>query len=340
MKKGKVISLKKALVILTALVSTLAITTACSKTQTKKYSEYVTNENGEYVTNEKGEIETTILDSDDVSVEYVTDNAGKKTIDENGEYVTVLHIKKNQTVVDENGNVIKTKVDVANTTAYLDDSEVGQTSAVPETTVKVEGTTKTSERLFETKVMPIFKSGKFTMKMSFTGNLSGTGNVAMPMVVAYDLTNNRFYMETKMAAIKLKCIAMNNKMYLVMPSLLSYSEQEYSEEEGDLSDMMGQLSDDFSNTKENYVKTSNVTFNKKECVCEEYKKDGIVYKYIFQKSDDKFVRMEVSDSETGETTIINIDSLSAGADESYFKIPKGYKKLNMDDLANSLGKMG
>lgn len=328
--------MKRAIVILTAVVTVLAIMTSCGKKKVQ-YSEYMTDANGEYVTDKDGNIETTILDEKDVSVEYVTDKDGKKTIDENGEYVTVLHILKDVTVTDKDGKTITSKQDVANTTVGIDDSEEGQTSVVPETTVPVGSTTKTSDRLFETKVLPILKSGVFTMKMTFTGDLDGTGSVAMPAVLAYDTPNSRFYMETSMSLVKMKCIVKDGKMYLVMPSLRSYSVNDYSDEDGDMGEIMKEMTEGLSSTNAAYVRTTETKYKNVACICEEYKEDNITYRYFFQKSDQKFVRMEVIDGDTGESTIILVDTLVAGVQDSYFQIPSGYKEMDLEALASALG---
>lgn len=327
--------MKKAIIILTALAVVLGIFTSCGKKKAQ-YSEYVTDANGEYVTDKDGNIETTILDEKDVSVEYVTDKDGKKTINEDGEYVTLLHVLHDVTVTDKDGNVATSKQAVANTTMSIDDEE-GQTSVEPETTVSVGSTTKTSERLFETKVLPVLKSGVFTMKMTFNGNLDGTGNVAMPAVIAYDTPNSRFYMETSMGLVKIKCIVKDNKMYLIMPSMKSYSETDYSEDGGDMSEAMNEITDSLSSSSAKYVKTTTVKYKNVECVCEEYKDGDVTYKYFFQKSDSKFVRMELIDNASGTSNIVNIDTFVAGVQDSYFKIPSGYKKMDLEALAAALG---
>lgn len=335
--------MKKAIIILTALAVVLGIFTSCAKKKTQ-YSEYVTNENGEYVTDSEGNKQTTIIDAENVSVEYVTDKDGKKTIDENGEYVTVLHVMRDETVTDSNGKVVTqedgkaatSKQSAVNTTLGIGDEE-GQTSVAPETTIPEGKTTKTSERLFDTKVLPVLKSGVFTMKMTFTGNLDGSGSVAMPAVLACDTPNNRLYMETSMGAMKLKCIVKDNKMYIVMPSLRAYSVSDYSDEDGDMGEAMKEITDSLASSSASYVKTTETTYNKVKCICEEYKEGSITYRYFFQKSDQKFVRMEAIDGESGQSTIMNIQAFSAGVQNSYFQVPAGYKQMDLEAIANAIG---
>lgn len=335
--------MKRALILLTTIVCIIAIFTACGKKKVQ-YSEYVTDANGEYVTDKDGNKETTIIDEKNVSVEYVTDKDGKKTIDENGEYVTVLHINRDVTVTDKdgktvtekNGKAVTSKQETAETTVGIGDVE-GQTSVQPETTVAAGKTTKTSEHLFETKVMPILKSGTFTMKMTFTGDLEGTGNVAMPAVIAYDTPNNRFYMETSMGITKLQCIVKNNKMYLLMPTLKSYSETDYSDADGEMGEAMKEITNNLSSSAATYSNTTKVKYKGVDCICEEYKDGSATYRYFFRSSDKQLVRMEVIDGESGQNTIINIDYFAAGAQDSYFNIPKGYRKMDLESIANALG---
>lgn len=322
--------------ILTSLVCVLAVTAACGKKQSTQYSEYVTDDKGQYVTDKQGNIETTILDSKNVSVEYVTDDKGKKQIDEKGEYVTVVHVVKDVTVTDKNGKTLTSKQDTANTTASIGD-EQGQTNAATQTTAKQGKTTKTGERLFENKVLPILKSGRFTMKMTYTGNMEGSGNVSMPVVIAYNTPQNKFFMETKMGVTKLQCIIKNSKMYLIIPSMKSYSETDYGDGDGDMAEALKGITDEISSSSAKYVKTTNTKVNNVECICEEYKDETALYRYFFAKSDKKFIRMELIDSESGQSTIIIVDSLTAGADDSYFEIPKGYKEIDLESLAGSLG---
>ncbi|MBQ7580947.1 MAG: hypothetical protein IJU39_06550 [Clostridia bacterium] len=327
--------MKKAIIILTAVFTALAVLTSCGKNKAQ-YTEYVTDANGEYVTDKDGNIETTVIDDENVSVEYVTDKDGKKTIDENGEYVTVLHMLRDVTVTDANGKVVTSKQEVANTTASIDDME-SYTSVEAETTVSVGEATKTSERLFETKVLSILKSGVFTMKMTFTGNLEGTGNVAMPAVLAYDTPNNRFYMETSLGVIKLKCIVKDGKMYLVMPSIKSYSVSDYTDEDGEMGDMMKEMTESISSSNAKYVCTTETKYNNVDCICEEYKEDNLTYRYFFQKNDQKFVRMELIDGDSGETTVVNIDTLVPGILDSYYQVPSGYQQIDLETIASALG---
>ncbi|MBQ6624293.1 MAG: hypothetical protein IIX39_00540 [Clostridia bacterium] len=326
--------MKKVILSLTALACVFATVTACSKSDNEKYAEYVTDENGAYVTDANGELQTTILDSEEVSVEYITDDSGKKTIDDNGDYKTVVH----HIVTDENG---QTK-DIANTTLSVDDvtDSIGTEdiiNATTETTVQIEKTTQTSARLYEKKVLPIIKSGKFTMKFSVSSNFEGVGNMVVPVVVACDDTNNRFFFETRFSAIKMQYILKNDKMYMVFPSMRSYTETEYGSEGDDISQMIKDITNGMASTKSEFIGTSKAKYKGVECVCEEYKEDNLVYRYFFRKSDSKFIRLEMIDTQTKESTVINFDSLSAGVAESYFNIPKSYKKVDMDSLADSLG---
>ncbi len=69
--------MKKVILSLMALACVFATVTACSKSDNTKYAEYVTDENGAYVTDANGELQTTILDSEEVSVEFITYDSGK-----------------------------------------------------------------------------------------------------------------------------------------------------------------------------------------------------------------------------------------------------------------------
>lgn len=327
--------MKKVILSLTALACVFATVTACSKNNNTKYAEYVTDENGAYVTDENGEIQTTILDSEEVSVEYITDENGKKTIDDNGEYVTVVH----HIVTDEKG---QTK-DVAQTTLSVDDgtdstSSEGGTEATTETTVQIEKTTQTSARLYEKKVLPIIKSGRYTMKFSVSSNFEGFGGMVVPIVVACDDDNGRFFFETKFSGIKIQYIEKNSKVYMVIPSMKSYTEIDKGSSDEDLtSETIKEIVNAMASGKSVFVGTSTAKYNGVECICEEYEEEKVVCRYFFRKSDGQLLRMEMTDIDTKESTVINFSALSVGVAESYFNIPSTYKKIDIDNLAQSVG---
>lgn len=335
------ISLKKTILIVTALVIVLSLVSACGNGGGKKYAEYVTNEKGEYVTNEKGEKETTYLSEEDVSIEYITNEDGKKTIDEKGEYVTVVHVLRDEVVTDKDGNKVTVRKDTAKTTMGMDEKETGViggdsgNTVVTQTTVKQGSVTSTKDRIFDKKYKPIFASGRFTIKTTFAGSVDGQ-DVSLPLIFAFD-GSDKVFIETKYSATRMQFIFKNNKMYMVFPGLKSYCESDLTAEGEDMSGALKEIAGTISNVDAKYVRTTNAKVDGVDCICEEYALDGTSYKYYFTKSGEKLVRIEVIDNASKESQIIIVNDLSADVSDSYFVINSSYKKIDPEKLGSLFG---
>lgn len=324
--------MKKALLVLTALAVVLSAVTACGKGEEKSYAEYVTDEKGAYVTEADGNIVTTMLDADDVSVEYITDENGKKTLDDEGEYVTILHFFNNVTATDAKGNVVEKVEEIVKTTIGIGDDTI-ETSVTPETTAPKGETTSTQERIYETKYLPLFASGRFALKMTATVG-EGKDSMSMPLVIATD--SKSIFFEIKYGIYRIQNIISDGKSIMVLPMIKSYCETEMDVSSEEFGLGLQEITQALGGIESKYVQTSNVKIGGTDYICEEYDYEGAKQRFYFTPDTKEMKRIEMEDTTTGEINIMRIDGFSGIVDDSYFKVPSNYKKVDLDSLVGSL----
>lgn len=172
--------------------------------------------------------------------------------------------------------------------------------------------------------MKIVEGETFTMDMVMKTNTNGE-EMAIPVVAVRDGDN--LFLETAMpvdgskGAMKLQFLILNKKAYAIIPQMRAYMEvpKEVIDEMsfGDL------INEEENQNNSEYVESGEVKINGKTYICDVYKEQDTTVKYYFLNGELK--RIETISGEN--TSIMEINSLSAKADKSKLVLPKGYLDL-------------
>lgn len=343
--------MKKTLIALALLVACLSLVVACNKKDDNVITEYVTNANGEVVTDKDGEKVTKKVSVDKTSYEYVTNEKGEKVTDENGKAITtkVYWVE----VTDENGKIVTSKVSGENIGkkpgATNPSKNNGTTTTTKPTTTETtapinvtlpSGTNaNNTERIFETKYKSILRSGKYVIGMTLISEDNGQ---KMELPVTFAVSGNSMFMDVKMdksltglASMNLQFLYDTKNSYIILPSIRMYSvSNDITGDDAPFDPDEIQSGLDNKNTK--YVRTTTINTNGIKYICEEYSGDGMTYKYYFSTNTKELKRIEFI-NQNGETMISNISQFSSSPAASYFKVPSGYIKINLNELGKLLG---
>ncbi len=209
----------------------------------------------------------------------------------------------------------------------VDQAEPTDPETMPEgTQIKVdidsdkEGIPKKSK--FYKYFKDIAGTDKFTMKATCSSNMAGAGmNVPMTIVVSGKKTFVSMNMPISAdASMRTDFIFNGEENYMIFPDLKMYMPMG-SEDLGIYQGSMANLNFDGMQ----YVKTTKVTVDGVEYICEEYKVEDDTIKVYFTK-DDKLDRMEMISGDS--ITVMKDISFSSKVDSSVFEIPKGYSDMS------------
>ena len=170
----------------------------------------------------------------------------------------------------------------------------------------------------EKRYTDIVESGKFTIDFVIKGNNNGQ-DMVVPLRVVRD--DDKMYFETAMpvngeGAMKMAFLMRDKTCYLIIPGMRAYMTMPADEIANIFDTNMVQ-----SDGSANYVSTSEVEYNGKKYICDEYESKGTVIKYYY--ADNEIKRIESTDPEGG-VSIMEINEISDKVDSSKFKVPSGY----------------
>ncbi len=166
----------------------------------------------------------------------------------------------------------------------------------------------------------LIKSNKFTMDFNIKGNMNGTDAV-VPIVAMRD--GDKVYFKVVMpvddkGSMEFNCIIKDKQCYLIVPSMRAYLIVP-AETVGEF------IPSDFvteSETNVKYLYTAEVEHEGESYLCDVYEDpQGATIKYYYK--DGELKRMENIVDEAN-TTIIEINEISAKVDSSKFKVPSNY----------------
>lgn len=172
----------------------------------------------------------------------------------------------------------------------------------------------------------IIDSGKYTMNFvikTLAPSLDESGasvqeELVIPVCSAVD--GKKFYFEAKppiseTGSMRVNFFGDGESCYLVIPSMKSYMLCDNT--------MLDEYIPDTDKLKidSEYVSTTEVTYEGVTYLCENYRSSDSDIKYYFLN--DELKRVEIV-PDTGETTIMDITSISSKVDESLFVLPPGY----------------
>lgn len=151
-------------------------------------------------------------------------------------------------------------------------------------------------------VDPIMKTGKFTLKTQMDADGSTVDVTTM-------VKGNDVCVETKVEGLTVRVLILNDKTYLIMPSLLGVGV--YMTYEEQLKPNTGGA------TEAEYISSEYVTIDSDKLVCETYKlPDGSTSKYYFK--DGKWVMLAVE--QDGELVSQKVVEFKSGVKSSYFSL--------------------
>ncbi len=190
--------------------------------------------------------------------------------------------------------------------------------------IKVDADTDSSkETLFSSYFKKIGKDKKFSMSAVCSSSVEGVG---MDIPLTFAISGDKYYisMKAKVSAamtMNIDFIVNGNKGYMVIHNMKAYAATESEENEF----VDGFVGTEFETMK--YVKTTKITSDGKNYLCEEYDGgDGTTIKCYFLEDSKKPERIEsIAD---GNITVMKDITFSSDVDESIFEIPSGYRNID------------
>lgn len=219
---------------------------------------------------------------------------------------------------------------------YIEESTVPVSMAISdklidgeekEIEVELDDSGKPADSVMEKSFTDILKSGTYTSKFIIS-NLDAEGNAVSGLIPLTTIVDGKkVYMEATMPAesgsIRCAFLFTPDGSYIIIPSMKAYMTFEDTGLGEDFNEMFASLEQIEGEYAENtkYVSTAEVEFDGQTYICETYETEGNVSKYYSQ--DDNIKRIEMINAD-GNTTIVEVEEISATADTSKLKLPSGY----------------
>lgn len=164
----------------------------------------------------------------------------------------------------------------------------------------------------------IVESGKFTVDIVVKGSVEGKETV-VPIYAVKDGDNAYFDaavpVENK-GSMRFNFIIADGKCYLVIPAMKAYMEIPKES----MAEILPGEEIIANELDMKYDSSGEVEFNGKKYICDVYTVDGNTVKYYF--AGDELKRVETISAD--DSTIIEVNSIKPTADESKFRVPRGF----------------
>ncbi len=166
-----------------------------------------------------------------------------------------------------------------------------------------------------------FAKGLFTIDGTMIAEMDGT-QISMPFKLGMNGDKQYIYAAFTQEGIQVSLIVNENKSYLVIPMLKSYSEVEDMDLSGD--DAVSSLTSDLTYASTKKVKISDEIYD-----CEEVK-DSANNSIFFYFQNGELKRIKFSDADGA--SLLKVNSIIPTVNKKDFKVPSGYNKVNLDKL--------
>ncbi len=342
--------MKKSIACITLIFAVLFGFAACGKGEKETETETMT-ETVAYFVDDEGvshEVESSVDENGETKYSY-NDGGNVVTVQNKDIVVATTVISVNKTTAQKNSlnadeaaesllaeltkNIAQNQTQTKVTLLYEEPLSPDSTSILA-TTRNSNGEVVLVNPIPKKSYQEMIDSGTYTMKFTLkTTDSSGTTTVPVTMVMSGNKAFVAATMTQDKTNLEVNYINDGTKGYFVIPAIKAYTEADQ--------DFVKEIMPDLSETAKDdakLVEAVSATVDGKSYICETYDLNGEQVKYYYLPSGD-LNRIETNNPDTGTKTIMQINSLTAVADQRLFKIPNGYidlaslgEKYNFDDI--------